>query len=444
MPAYAIVSTGFLRQAQATKKVMGVPHVWIAEYPGVIPNDSDEVFERKIREDVFPSLLEGFTAPADEASIEVGEPEPGAIVFTGTFDQVQEHYHDQQWSDGLPIVPPTRDRVERFLAEVDRDPAEVVGVLHPELREANIRSIAVNGVMAGCRPEYMPVLTAVIEAIADPDFRLLDGGSTPGWEPVVALSGSVVERLDMNVEAGMMRVGRQANSSIGRFLRMAFRNLAGFRIPPGGTDKGSIGFTFNVAMGENEQAVRDLGWPTMREDLGFAADDDVALVQSVVGISPPIYSGGATALEHLEYLTYYATHVAGPWSYTNIKYQRATPLLVMSPSVAQGFADDGWTKDDIRQHLWEHATIPARLLERYARHVEGAEFSFKDYVARGVCGPEVLESSDPDHPIRTILRPENITIVIGGDPGRNQCRWYANNHEQGPATARRIRGRNQA
>src|SRR5213595_534129 len=87
--------------------------------------------------------------------------------------------------------------------------------------------------MAGCRPEYMPVLVAIVEAIAEPVFRVEDAGSTPGWEPLVIVSGPIAGALDLNHGQGVMRVGRQANTTLGRFLRLYLRNVAGLRIPPG-------------------------------------------------------------------------------------------------------------------------------------------------------------------------------------------------------------------
>ena len=164
-----------------------------------------------------------------------------------------------------------------------------------EGREASILSIAVNGVMAGCRPEYMPVLIAIIEAMCDPQYRIEDCGSTPGWEPVVIVSGPIVKQLDFNYGQGMMRVGRQANTSIGRFVRMYLRNICGFRIPPGAGDKGSIGQSFLVAMAEDEDSAREIGWPTYAEDRGFEAGENVVTVHSVVAITSPIYSGGDRA-----------------------------------------------------------------------------------------------------------------------------------------------------
>ena len=144
------------------------------------------------------------------------------------------------------------------------------------------------------------VLLAVAEAIADPEFRLEDAGSTPGWEPLVILSGPIAAQLEFNTAGGLMRVGPQPNTSIGRFLRMYMRNVAGWRTPPGTTDKCSIGSTFNVALAEDETMIEELGWPSFRADLGFAPKDNVVTVQSVVSISPPIYSGGDTPEQLME------------------------------------------------------------------------------------------------------------------------------------------------
>ena len=124
--------------------------------------------------------------------------------------------------------------------------------------QATVWSVAVNGVMAGCRPEYMPILVAVVEAIADPEWRIQDAGATPGWEPLIVLSGPMVKRLGFNTGSGLMRMGSRPAASMGRFLRMYLRNVAGLRVPPGTTDKGSIGSSFNVALAEDEDATRAL------------------------------------------------------------------------------------------------------------------------------------------------------------------------------------------
>lgn len=441
VPSLALVSSGFMRQARATARSIGLDHIWIAEYPGVIPNDTDETFAEKVRTHVVESLFEGFAQLEKgfdvAAAGAMAEPASRDIVFTGTFDEIQDHFDAQLWSDGLPIVPPTTERVEAFLRFTDRDPEEVLGTLLPAKRQATVWSVAVNGVMAGCRPEYMPVLIAVAEAIADPAWRLEDAGCTPGWEPLVVVSGPVAELLGFNSGAGMMRVGRRANSSVGRFTRLIMRNLAGFLTSPGDTDKAAIGRTFNVAMAENDEAALGMGWSPSRVEAGFALADSVVSVQSCVAISGPAYTGG-TADEQLAMLTRYTQDTLGPWSFTNIIYRASSTLILMSPSVAASLAAEGLTKDDVRRYLSTHTVLEAGVLEAEARMARGNEFSLADLVKRDIAPALYAESDDPSRLVPVIPDPDSIRIVLGGDPGRNQNRIYWNNHEQGLPVHRRV------
>src|SRR5205823_1177262 len=266
-------------------------------------------------------------------------------------------------------------------AQTRRAPDEVIGRLLPEDRAATIWSIAVNGVMAGCRPEYMPVLVAIVEAIAEPIFRVEDAGSTPGWEPLVIVSGPIARRLDLNHGQGVMRVGRQANTTLGRFLRLYLRNVAGLRIPPGAGDKGSIAGSFNVALAEDEGAAAELGWPTFGVDQGFTGADSVVTVQSVVSISAPIYSAGTHALDHVRILAEVFGGACGYWSSIGMKYARWEPLLVLGPSIARVIAEDGWSKDALRRYLHEHVSITARQADTYALQV-GATSATLEAVGR--------------------------------------------------------------
>ena len=436
IPGVAIVSTGFMKQARATARAMGVPDISIAEYPGVIPMDSADVLADKVWNAVVPSVVKSLSTNTTASAAEAAEPGVRDIVFSGTLDEVQEHFDAREWSDGLPVVPPTQDRVDTFLAWTDRDPGEVIGVLPPEFREATVWSVAVNGVMAGCRAEYMPILLGIVDAIADPAFHLEDAGSTPGWEPLVVVSGDLVDALEFNTEVGNMKVGRRANASIGRFLRMYMRNVAGFR--PGSTDKGSIGFTFNVAMGENEGAIKDLGWDPVRVDLGFKQEDNVVMVQSAVAISAPVYSGGTDPETLARPLVRYMTGAAGPWNFTAMWWGEWYPLIQMSPAVARGFADLGWGKKEIRRHLFENCKMSAWWMEHYPLAVAGKEVPLADVVARGAAPALYAESDDPQRLVPMLLREEWTSIVVAGDPGRNQSRIYINNQRQGAPVARRI------
>jgi hypothetical protein len=438
IPAVAIVSSGFMRQAEVTKRATGVKTA-LAEYPGVIPTDTEEEFAAKVTTSVVPRVVDGFATrlpSASDAEIRDAEPEPRSLAFTGTLDEVQDYFDDRLWSDGLPIVPPTARRVEEFLSWTDRDPDDVLGVLAPELREATVWSVAVNGVMAGCKPHYMPVLVAAVEAISDPEFRVQDAGATPGWETLLMLSGPIINDLDLNTETGVMRIGRRANSTLGRFARLYTRNVAGFRIPPGTSDKGTIGFTFPVALGENEAICRELGWPTFGQDRGFADDESAVTVQSALIISSPIYSGGST-YELLDPIVYHMATTCGPWASMGLHNRRWHPVLILSPSVARRLAAAGLTKDDIRQHLYENATIEVDLLERHQLGIGGKERTFAELVG-GEVEPELAESDDGKRLVPVLLRPEWTSILVAGDPGRNQSKIYVNNHLQGAPVSKAV------
>jgi len=437
IPTTSIVLSGFLGQAQAVAQALGVQNLALAEYPGVVSMDSKEELYKKVHEFLVKNIIDGFTKTVVEA-VKPSEPEPRDIVFEGTLDEVHEFFSKNLWTDGLPIIPPTIERVEKFLKFTERHTHEIIGKLLPENREATVWNIAVNGVMAGCRPEYMPILLAVVDAIAEPEFRIQDAGSTPGWEPLIILNGPIIKHLDFNYEAGVMRVGRQANTSIGRFLRLYMRNVAGLRIPPASTDKATIGNTFNVVLAENEGVVAELGWEPFSVTRGFKQGENVVTVQSVVNATSPNATGGDNALDHLQTLAEVFGGIMSYWTHMAVAWGKFYPLLVISPSVARLLARDGWTKDDIKQYLYENAKVPARSLERLARQEGLSTFNLCKLVEEGVIPKQYCESTDPDRMVPVFLRADWIGIVVSGDVGRNRNRGYVQNHEQGPPISKKI------
>ena len=431
----SIIGSPFLSLAKVVSKGMGAPHLRIAEYPGVPMTDDASALQNKVEQTVSPQIISALTratGKAEEpgAAQDESAPAPRDIVATGSLDQILDTFHANQWSDGLPIVPPTLERVEAFLRFTDRRPDEVMGVLPVEGRAATPWTVAVNGVMAGCEPRYMPVLMAIVECIADPAFRLEDAGATPGWEPLVIISGPIIKELDINSGAGVMRVGRRANTSIGRFLRLYMRNVGGFRITPGDGDKACIGSTFNVALAENEEAVRQFGWPTFGSDRGFQPGQNVVTVQSVVMASAPTYSAGTSALDHASIHKDVICEAFKYWAFLGIKRTKWNALFVMSPAVAQVIASQ-WSKDDYRKYLLDSVRMPVSQLMRFARNLSNTEFDIEQMVQAGALPPVYAESSDPDRLVPIFLDASNISIIVAGDAGRNQSRGYMNNHQQG-------------
>ena len=426
-----------MRQAKAIARAGGMADLGIAEFPGIIMNQSAEELRRNTEEVLVPNIVRELMRPVAAAAT-VDEPEPRSVVFEGSLEEVNEHFVTRGWSDGLPIVPPTADRVEAFLRFTDREPDETIGTLAPENREATIWSIAVNGVMAGCRPEYMPVLVAVVEAIADPAFYLRDAGATPGWEPLIVVNGPVVKALDFNYETAALRVGRQANTSIGRFLRLYMRNVAGLRIAPGDTDKGSIALGTNVVLAENEDAVRELGWTNFASDRGFRPDENVVTVQSVLGPTIPIYTAGDRAVDHMDTLVEIFGGTCAFWAHTAVRKGKSFPLLIVSPGVAKVIAREGWTKRDMQQYLFDHAKVSVRALQAHAWQLGYSAYDLKALHAQGMISDAYIQSDDPDRLVPVFIKPEAIGIVLAGDPGRNQSKGFVQNHSHAPPISRKV------
>ena len=436
IPTVSIIASGFLKQAEVIAKGLGVP-LAIGVYPGAPMVDSVEEVRRKVEEILAPAMLKGLTGDAPAAHAVDTEPAAGQVVLSGTFNEVQEYFHRQLWTDGLPVVPPTREAVDAFLRFTERSPEEVIRAIPVEGRAASILSIAVTGVMAGCRPEYMPLLIAVIEAMCDPAFRVEDCGATPGWEPLVIVNGPIIKELDFNYGQGVMRVGRQANTSIGRFVRLYLRNICGFRIPPGAGDKASIGQSFLVALAEDEDSAREIGWPTFAQDRGFEAEENVVTVQSVVCITPPTYSAGDHAVQHVQQWAEVMGQTFTYWSHLGFWTGLWNPLIIAGPSIAKVIANE-WSKDEVRRYLYENMKVSAERATHYARMTSTPTFDFEKIVEDGRLPPDYAASSDPQRLLHMIIKPEMVEILVAGDPGRNQSRGYMSNHIQGPPTSRRI------
>jgi hypothetical protein len=441
IPAVGVISSGFETMARALAEVFGVADPRLAIYPGAVQTDTQDIFERKVCESLLDQIERGLTSRTVSATPEAeDEPshDPREIVFTGDYDQVQDHFVEQGWSDGLPVAPPTIGRVQEFLGNTKVAPATVLGVLEPEGRELTVWSIAVNGVMAGCRPEYMPLLVAIGECLVDERFRLDDLVSSHGFEPLVVVSGPIVRQFDFNDASGAMRVGRRANSSIGRFVRLLLRNIAGLRIPPGVVDPGAIGASFMVAMAENDAATRDLGWAPFRVDNGFSDEDSTVSLLVISNHSPIIFTSGETAEDHLRTFARILGNAIGPWAYTATVHQGFNPLILMSPPVAQALAGFGYGKKEIRDWLARNMWIEAGVTEGYARQVGWTAFSFDSVVTDPEQRKTYVASDDPTRLVPMIMNPDWISIVIGGNPSRNQSRGYIGNLTAGPPVTKVI------
>ena len=420
VPSASICLTAFLEQATATAEGQGIPDLPLAEYPGILHLHSDNEIRDNVKGALLSNVVTALTDPI-EAGEGLTEPGPRDIVYRGDLAAVQEFFHENQWTDGLPIIPPTIDGVGQFLRYTDRSPEEVIGMLLPSQRAATVWNVAVNGVMAGCRPEYMPVLLAIAEVIADPLFGLKHLGHTPGSEPLITINGPIVKNLGFNYGVGALRVGNQANTSIGRFLRLYLRNIAGFL--PGRTDKGTFGGTWRVALAENDDAVASIGWEPTAVELGFKETDSLVTIRCIAATSAAIASIGDRAELLLDRIAdTIAETQQGLMVILAYGKQKNFPQIIMSPCVAEVIAKGGYSRADVKQYFYEHAKVPAWRME----DLIDAEFSFTqkpslcEFVERGEMPDQFCESTDPNRLVPIVYSPDDFAITLSGDPDRNR------------------------
>ena len=197
IPTSSLVCEGFIRQAAATSVGLGLPSMPVALVPGHPGVQDDATLRKNMLEVTTGRVIENLTRGGGTGGAHA-EPGPREIVFSGGFDAVNQYFIDKEWSDGLPIVPPTMAKIEQFLRYTERSPDEILGVALPDNRAATVWSVAVNGVMAGCRPEYMPILVALVEAMVDPEYGVEHSGNTPGGETLIILNGPIIKQLGFN------------------------------------------------------------------------------------------------------------------------------------------------------------------------------------------------------------------------------------------------------
>jgi len=279
-----------------------------------------------------------------------------AVVAPGqSFDEVNDQLYTLGLTDGLPVVPPTMARIEAMLG--GRDPAQVVATLAPLSGQASVYRIAICAVMAGCLPEYLPVLIAAVEAVAEEEFNLLGIQTTTGTAaPVVIVNGPIAKRLGINAATNALGPGVRANATIGRALALVLRDVGG--AIPGELDMATMGqpgkYTFCFA--ESEQANP---WGPLHVSRGFDREQSTVTVLAAAGTVEvrDDCSAGAESL-----LTTFAHSMLGAGSVSGSGLlSGGEPLLLFSPDHARTIAREK-TREAAQSFLFEAARLPVSVL----------------------------------------------------------------------------------
>ena len=411
-----------------------MPDLRHAEYPSTISLDSVDTINRCFEEKTLNLIIEALTKPLEKKEAQAGAAPSSEIVFKGTLEEVNKHFFSNWWTDGLAIIPPTIGRVEEFLKYTPLAPDQEVAVLHPSSVRVTPWNIAVNGVMAGCRPEHMPVLIAAVEAMGEPFYNLEQLGSTGGWNMFFVVNGPIAKRL--GIQNGVGLVSRGANTVIGRAMGLIRHNLAGHR--PGEVYMGTFGYILPPVFAENEESLYEIGWKPYHVDEGFDAD---ASTVSVCGTAKWGYQMYPTTSEPERLAQLLAYDVARAGSPNHSAMRQDSPRLVftvfMTPSVARTFAEGGYSKQDVQNAVWKNArySLAEVDFESYYGSHEGQRETHGDYLKSGKLTerliekgklptwfPKVAEGEDATIPV--VPRPEQLPILVCGDPTRNKTMTF--------------------
>jgi len=329
--------------------------------------------------------------------------EGAALEVDDDFDAVNELMRSRGWSDGLPSIPPTAQRVEKMLAYCDRPWDQPVAKMAPRYGEATPLRLAANAVMAGCRPEYFPLLVLAIEAMCEEPFNLYAiQATTHLCAPLVVVNGPVAKELDINAGHNAFGPGWQANATIGRAIRLALVNIGG--AIPGSGDMSTFGAPskFSYLAAENEA---ESPWEPLHVERGLPRE---ASAVTVIGAECPHNVNDHESITAEGILTTIAGTMLDTG--TNDVFYDAQPLVVLAPEHAKTVADGGFSKAAAKRFLYEHAHLP---MGRFSK--ENIERRLR------ITWKDRLANAGLDAPVYMVQRPDDILIAVIGGAGKHSA-----------------------
>jgi hypothetical protein len=306
-------------------------------------------------------------------ALKFGDSQFGARqVQVSESEDIMEACFERGWSDGLPVVPPTPLRVMRMLSGTDRKPAETIGQVPPDKVDCSIEKLAINAVMAGCKPEYFPTVIAAVEAALQDRFCMHGLLCTTYFStPVLIVNGPVSRQIGMNSGVNALGQGNRANATIGRALQLIIRNIGGGI--PGGIDRAAMGNPgkYSYCFAEDES---DSDWNSLAMDRGYEREDSVLNLFAGDGLQPIVDQQSRTPQSLAKSMALSLRSIV----HAKL-YGLADAILVVSPEHRRVFRQGGWSKQDLRNALHEELVTPGADLIRGANDVaEGMPAGFKD------------------------------------------------------------------
>ncbi len=405
-PAVALVNEGFMNDALSASSSKGWPGLRIVS-ESVPPECSvmeeiDACIDAGM-ENIIAALTKPLT-PEEKAPKPKEMEQPSGIVFKGSLDDINRFFYKRGWTDGLPIVPPTEEAVDEMLSGIDLPRDHLVAKIIPRLGKATVEKIAINAVMAGALPTYMPVLITGVQALMDPDSRFgVFEVSTGSWAPFYVLNGPIRHDLNVNSGQGALSPGDIANAAIGRAMGLIVKNIGGAR--KGIEDMGVMGNPgkYTLVIAENEEASH---LEPLHVEQGFNKDD------STITVSFP---------NSYYQLMPYGTDDHGLLRsviYNLLPGMRAC-WLIINPTHAKFMSN--WSKKDMATFISRHAlTQVYRRAQYYGNYPDQPQ------------PPGMFLNGEDRVPI--VSDPGSIKIIVAGGAGMFMGILYGGTGNHGPIT----------
>jgi hypothetical protein len=407
IPTVTISSSEFIGLAKDTSVGKGAADLSFVVVPhpmGMIP--LTEIREKADR--AFPFILKAATEWKPEATLPPMKPVYPArkLTFDGTIEAFNQYLMDKGYSIGLPLIPPTPERVKKMLTGASRKPNELLGMVPPRMGALTVELVAIHAAMAGCKPEYMPVLIAALEGLLDPRANWRGLTTTTATSAIlVIVNGPIIYDIGIASRQGAAGAGHQANASIGYAINLIADIVGGSKPPT--PDKSLLGGPADFVawiFGENQLALPK-GWNSYHVDRGFEKTESVV---TVMGVYPPVDNIDHWSVlpeEHLRWWSYLVSpllSIGGPcW----ISQMDQPHIIALGPEHAQLVAGAGWTKERFRKAFWEQARIP---FSAWPKGCPNTDLLIKKF------GPVASET-----PIPITLRPDELHILIAGGAGKH-------------------------
>lgn len=430
IPAVGIVARSFNLAWQSCVDGWGQPSTAFVTIPHATTGQTADFICRMVDEQI-DDIVRGLTVlpPAPGTKRGPQAASETTEVFTVEMDAtpegldaVNQFLAARDWSDGIPVIPPTPEAVARMLLGTRRQPQDVLMVMEPGFGLATVEKIAINAVMAGCSPEQFPVLLAAIDCLAQPQMNHRDmqvSGHTEA--PIILVNGPIAKRAGINAGTTAMGPGvvNRANTAIGRALRLCLINIGYCKAGAGDPNYIGLPSKFGMCIAENEDASP---WPPYHVDKGFQRHESAVTVVTVTGPTTIIDSGSKTpeeTLDNVASMMFYRNAGAGAWirgwpsaqvghSNKRVSYQSPYHPIILSPSRAVILAEAGMSKQDAQAWLHRHCRVSLQA-------ALGARSIPVDADGKWLTHPELQRlANDPEATIPALEHPEQYLLFVSG------------------------------